>query len=76
MFSWPSPAGDDVNVPPFDSIESGVFRKARHLNEMDMIFTLIEAVADEDALAVLDKLPAADLGSFFSAWSEDAAPKS
>lgn len=76
MFEWTTPAGDVVELLPFDTIPSGVFRKARKLDSADQIFTLLEAAASEEHLALLDELPGSVIGECFAAWSEGDAPKS
>lgn len=63
--------GKDYTLLPASKIKAGVFRKvARMENELEAMFTLVEAVADEDALEVLDEMPLDQFGEVFKAWQE------
>jgi hypothetical protein len=65
--------GRTVKLPSFDQIPFGVVRKLRKAdNDGEAFFGLIEAVADEEALAVLDTLPLAATGDVFTAWQNAA----
>jgi hypothetical protein len=64
--------GSTVDLVPFDRLPSGVFRKARQANEMEMTFMLIEAATDEAGLAIIDAQPLPSLQSLFADWSTAA----
>lgn len=77
LFTYTTPLGVDIDLKPFKSIPSGVFRKARHLNYLDQIFALIEEAADEENLAKVDALPVDQIDALFEAWADGAdVPKS
>jgi hypothetical protein len=67
-FDW---NGATYSLLPATEIPAGVFRKvARMDNELEAMFTIIEAVADEDALSALDEMPLAEFGEVFKRWQE------
>lgn len=69
-FTWTDPDDDTVTItlPEAAEIPAGVWRKVRRLADLDAVFTLIEAVADEPTLAAVDALPTGRLNGLFSAW--------
>jgi len=65
--------GRTIKLPSFDQIPFGVIRKLRKAdNDGEAFFGLIEQVADEATLDVLDSLPLAATGDIFSAWQAAA----
>ena len=71
-FTYTSKAGVTVTMPLIGDIPAGAFRAARKLGEVDMMFTLIESVADTEALAALDAIPHGELDELFKAWQAAA----
>lgn len=71
QFHWTSKAGVKIVVPRMKSISSGLIRKHRKLDSADFIYTLLEAVASEDALEATDALSAEEMNKFFEAWEKD-----
>lgn len=69
-FTWTAPDGSEVLLTSMDRIPTGVFRQARGLDEMAMIFALIEASTDEAGLEVIDRLPIGDIEELFRGWAE------
>lgn len=66
VFEW---KGNKYTLLPASEIKAGVFRRvARMDNELEAMFTLVEAVADEAALRALDEMPLADFGKVFQDW--------
>lgn len=65
------PSGESVTLPRFESVMTfGRARRLRKLDEADQLFTLVEDIADEDTLAVLDKMDTAQTEAFFTGWQE------
>ena len=67
QFHYPTPAGDIV-VPHVTKIKSGLLRKYRKLDEMDMVFSIIEELVDADTLAKIDDLDQSQLEDFVTKW--------
>lgn len=77
VFTFTTDSGETIELAPFKSIPSGVFRKARSLNYLDQIFSLIESAADEENLAKVDAIPVDQIDALFEAWADGAdVPKS
>lgn len=73
MFVYETTGGDSITLLPFGRLPSGVFRKARkNDDEMDVMFSIVEAAADEANLETVDELSLEELGKLFEAWSEAA----
>lgn len=78
-FVYTTPDGKTVELLQFDVMPSGVFRRARNLDEMSATFSLLEAGAVGDSLDVIDALPLPALNDLFAAWTGKAGtdlPKS
>ena len=71
MFTWTDPDDETVVVtlPEMSEVPGGALRATRRLGPVDAMFTLVEAVADPAALAVLDALPARKVNEVFAAWA-------
>lgn len=61
-----------VTLPKFSRIKFGTLRKMRKLDEDDVPFFLVEELADEDNLAIIDALEPDQVGDLFKAWQENA----
>lgn len=72
QFHWTSPDGIEITLPHVSKIKAGVLRKSRKLNELDFVFTVIEAVADEANLAKIDELGADEINDLFGEWQQAA----
>jgi len=67
-FEW---QGEKYSLLPATHIKAGVFRKVAKMdNELEAMFTLVEAVADGAALEALDEMPLSEFGEVFKAWQE------
>lgn len=55
---------------PTRKFKAGEIRKARHLNEVDQMFVVLERVASPAALDVSDEFGDDDYGRMFGEWSE------
>lgn len=68
-FHYPTPGGQIV-LPHFKHIPAGVIRKHRKEPAVDQAFSIIEAVADADTLALIDALPSEQLNDLLTAWRD------
>jgi len=62
--------GRTFTLPPYKSIKSGTIRRLRKLPATDFAFTLLEELADEDALAVIDDMDTEEFEAMNRAWME------
>lgn len=71
-FRYTSKDGVEIVLPKFSSAKSGLLRKLRKESEVEVIYSLLESLADEKNLALTDDLPIPELGEMYKAWQEDA----
>lgn len=64
--------GQTVVLPKFKHTPAGVVRKVRSKSEAEQIFTVLEALADDDALAIIDTMDTEQLQAFIAAWQKDS----
>lgn len=69
-FTWTSPAGVEVTLPPMSSITAGMLRKYRKLDEMDFMFSILEDVIAPAELEKVDTLSLDDTRAMFQAWND------
>jgi hypothetical protein len=55
---------------PTRKFKAGEIRRARHLNEVDQMFVVLERVMNPVALAISDEFEDEDYGRMFGEWSE------
>jgi len=60
--------GETHELPPFASIKAGMLRRFRKLGDLDAAFSILEELADEDALAALDDLALDEFNDVVSDW--------
>lgn len=66
-------SGESVTLPRFKkAMTFGRARRLRKLSAEEQMFTLIEEIADDDTLAVLDDLDAEESNAFIEAWQDDS----
>ena len=71
-FTWTSPSGGEVTLPPLNSVPGGVLRRHRKLDELDFLFSVLEDVATDEQIAQVDALGLSDLNAMFEAWQKNA----
>ena len=71
-FTYNAKNGDAITVPSFGAAPAGLIRRVRHLEELDQVFTMLEELADADALAAVDRLGLVEFAEFTEAWQEAA----
>lgn len=62
--------GREIVLPHFKHVPFGVVRKLRKENDAEQMFTLVEEVADDDTLAIIDTLGMEDIDQLFTEWQE------
>ena len=64
--------GRTVTLPYLRNIKVGVIRKLRNLGPEDQFFGILEAVAAEGTLAVIDDMTADEFGAVMEQWQKDS----
>lgn len=63
--------GKKVKLPTFGNLSAGVLRKTRNAKDpMDQAFLMIEAVADEKTLEIIDEMSVEDFGKMIAEWAQ------
>lgn len=62
----------EVVLPRFENIPFGLIRKNRKLPMHEQFFALLEEVADEDTLKLMDDQPQKAMNKFMEAWQKDS----
>jgi hypothetical protein len=65
--------GKQYQLRPSSSLTVGFARKIRKLREEDQIFTVLEALADEETLAAIDDMGHAEFQQFQWDWQKHNA---
>jgi len=68
-FHYTTPTGE-IALPRVTQIPSGLIRKYRKLEEMDMLFSILEDLVDEETLSKIDSLEQGQLEDFVTKWQE------
>lgn len=71
-FHYTTDGGEKITVPKFKTVPAGVIRRVRKESQAEQIFTVLEALADEATLALVDDLDADEFNRFVQAWQEDS----
>lgn len=61
-----------IIIPRFDSVRPGLIRKVRKEGDTEVFFTVLEALADEKTLDIIDNLDKDTFSAFAKAWQEAA----
>jgi len=72
LFHYTTEAGGEITLPRFRNVPAGVVRKLRGSSEVDFIFGMFEAVADEATLAAIDAVGMVELRTITTAWQQDS----
>lgn len=70
-FTWTSPGGTEITLPPMSSITAGMLRKYRKLDELDFMFSILEDVIEPAELAKVDALSLEETRVLFQSWNDD-----
>lgn len=70
QFHYTLEDGRQVALPHFRHIPFGVIRKLRNEDESEQLFGLVEQVADDETLAVIDTLGMGEIEALFQAWQD------
>lgn len=68
LFHYTTADGTEITLPRFDSVKPGVIRKIRKLSDVDQFFTVLETLADEETLRIIDDLDQSEFQEFQEAW--------
>jgi hypothetical protein len=60
--------GELFTLPPQSAIKAGLLRKFRTQSDLDMSFSILEAIADPTALAALDDMALDEFNDTLSDW--------
>lgn len=72
-FTYKFQSGAVLTLPKFKKIMTfGRARRYRNLPESEQMFSLIEEICDERALAVLDDMDTDETEAFMNAWQADS----
>lgn len=63
---------EKITLPRFGAIGFGTIRRNRKLPVEEQFFALLEEVATEEQLEVMDKASQADMQKLMQAWQADA----
>lgn len=70
LFEWEHD-GETLTLPPASKVKAGVIRKASKApTEVGQVFTVIEAIADGNALELIDDMEISELEEMFAAWQK------
>lgn len=58
--------GETYTLP--STVKAGLLRKVRKLDELDMLFTIIEETADPDAVAAIDDMDTSEFNDVVERW--------
>ena len=65
-------AGKKITLPLMNKLKFGIVRKLRKLEDEEQMFAMIEMVADEKTLAVIDDMDGDEVGEFVKAWRDES----
>lgn len=72
-FHYTTEAGVKITLPKFmQGLTTGFVRRIRKMDPGSQLFEIVEAVADEETLALIDDLGPAEFGELAKAWQKDA----
>lgn len=71
-FEWETASGEVLTLPSAGRIKAGLLRKIRNQPEVDAMFTMLETVAGDDALALIDDMELSELTDMIAAWQKAA----
>lgn len=64
--------GQEFTLPKFKHAPVRIIRQVRSQSQGEQIFAVLEAMADDAALAVIDSMEAEQFNDFTVAWQKDA----
>jgi hypothetical protein len=69
-FTFTDAAGTVHTLPGQDAITAGLLRRYRKLPDLDMSFSILEEIADPDALTALDAMDIPTFNRTLTEWQE------
>lgn len=71
QFVYTTKAGKTITLPRFQGcVNAGVIRRIRYQSEGQQFFTILEKVADDGTLELIDELSGDEFTDFRKAWYE------
>jgi hypothetical protein len=64
--------GKTVELPDFKELPVGVIRKARKESPDEIMWSVVEAVLDEKALALVDTMSISEFNEAMAGWTQGA----
>lgn len=64
--------GETYTLPKFGSWSAGLVRRIRKMSDVDASFTIIEQVAEPDALAAIDAMTLEEFNQLQQDWADHA----
>lgn len=62
--------GTEIRLPSMSFMKPGLVRKIRRLTDIDAIYTLLEELLDDKALAAVDDMDPLDFEQFMKDWRQ------
>lgn len=72
LFHHTTASGVELTLPRFTNVPAGVIRRLRGSNDLDFMFGVIEASADEATLAAIDEMTMDEVVAMAKAWRDGA----
>lgn len=72
LFTYKAESGDTIKIKKFKHLPVGLIRKIRTKSNVDQMFTVIEAVANDATLAIIDEMDTDEFNAFTTAWQKDS----
>ena len=62
--------GKKITLPLLSKLKFGLIRKMRKESAEEQMFMLVEQLADDESLAVIDEMDSGQVAEFMEAWQE------
>ena len=62
--------GKKITLPLLSKLKFGLIRKMRKESAEEQMFMLVEQLADDETLAVIDEMDSGQVAEFMEAWQE------
>lgn len=72
QFHYTTPDGRHVTLPYLKNLKVGVIRKLRGQPADEQFFGILEAIADDDTLAVIDDMDAQQFATLMEQWQQQS----
>lgn len=70
-FHYTTSSGEHITLPwPENAFKAGFIRRNRHVGQEELAWLMIEKVADEETLTVIDGLNIKEFGDVMEKWQQ------